>query len=388
MGADDGLRRRGRRDDDLDAFGNEGRGLGFQGSISARATATSGNDETTGTGTGARLGSFVGLNGSELTLAFTFTGDRDGFDPVSSAGVPASQTDLVLSCDHARGLGRDFPAFAEGLAVHDGNEGEREDDEVSGNREDIFVDAGDRIPDTVRLRLWVRAGPGYRWLEDLDGGRIEEEAISLSSDRLYQCAPTVAVSDDTDVIASEKATTDLALVVSHDESASPRTSLFTEHDSKPGTDDVGRDAEDVVNAVGAAVVHSFRPSAIGLSERRGQGAQPRPSAWAGAGPWARKPPRRRLATGRYCIAPPRRVWLGLGAALVSHPWPALRGTSAGPQHKGICRCVASSPPPPSPPSCRSRPWPRAPRSSWGPRITATWKTSPRAATSSTPRAAS
>ena len=48
-------------DRDVRTFGNEGRTLGFTGSISARATATDGNTDTADIGLGARVGRFGGL---------------------------------------------------------------------------------------------------------------------------------------------------------------------------------------------------------------------------------------------------------------------------------------------------------------------------------------
>ena len=46
-------------------FGNEGRELGFTGSVSARGTATDGNTDVATIGLGARFGFFDGVNGHE-----------------------------------------------------------------------------------------------------------------------------------------------------------------------------------------------------------------------------------------------------------------------------------------------------------------------------------
>jgi putative salt-induced outer membrane protein len=72
---------------------------------------------------------------------------------------------------------------------------------------------------------------------------------------LFQVSPTVAVSNDTDLITSDDATTatnDLALTVAVNETISLRTNLLTEYDSDPG-----EGFEEVDNTLGAAVVFNF-----------------------------------------------------------------------------------------------------------------------------------
>jgi len=247
-------------DRDLDPFGNEGRDLGFSGSIAARVTATSGNDETTDIGLAGRLNYFDGVNGAEVNLAFTFTEDRDFYDEDTMTTVAASETNLFFSTQYTRELTGDLYGFANGVAVYDDNDevllDPREDD-PEGNREDIFVGVGlgYRIANTDRFQWSVQAGPGYRARENFAGVRTEEVAASVSSDLLYQVSPTVAVTNDTDIITSDEATTatnDLALTVALNESLSLRTSLLTEYDSDPGGT-----AEEVDNTIGAAVVFNF-----------------------------------------------------------------------------------------------------------------------------------
>jgi putative salt-induced outer membrane protein len=114
---------------------------------------------------------------------------------------------------------------------------------------------GYRVANSERFQWTVQAGPGYRVREDFAGDRTKEVAASLSSDLLYQFSPTVAVSNDTDVIASDEVTTatnDLALTVAMSESLSLRTNLLTEYDSDPGMG-----VEEVDNTLGAAVVLNF-----------------------------------------------------------------------------------------------------------------------------------
>ena len=243
-------------DRDLDPFGNEGRELGFQGSFALRATATSGNSDTSTVGIGTRLGYFDGLNGNELNLAYTRSDDGNSGDDV--------EENLFFGYDYTRELGRDIYGFAQGVAIYDQTEtdpnGEDEDD--AAFRSDVFAGAGlgYRISNTDRFQWSVQAGAGYRWYEPYGGGRFEETALTTSSNVLYQVSPTVTITDDATVIASENntsVTNDLALAVALNESLSLRTSLLTEFNSEPGTNTDFSEREEVDNTLGVAVVYSF-----------------------------------------------------------------------------------------------------------------------------------
>ena len=60
------------RDRDLEQFGNNGRRLGAYGSLSARATATSDDDDDVADlGVGLRFGTYDGLNGYDLSLSLS-----------------------------------------------------------------------------------------------------------------------------------------------------------------------------------------------------------------------------------------------------------------------------------------------------------------------------
>lgn len=238
-------------DRDIERFGNEGRELGFQGSVSLRATATSGNSETRDLGLGAGFDYFDGLNGSSLAFVYTYSDDEDD-EP---------EENFYLSTDYTRELGRDFFGYARGVAIYDNTE---DPTEGSDNRSDIFVGvgAGYRIANSEQFQWSVQAGPGYRWYEPFGTeDRVEEVAASLSSNVLYQFSPGVSVTNDTDVIASDANTSvlnDLALNVGLSEALSLRTSLLTEYQSDPGffADGVTeRDSTD--NTLGVAVVYNF-----------------------------------------------------------------------------------------------------------------------------------
>ena len=260
-------------DRDIDRFGNEGRELGFQGSVALRATATSGNSESSDLGIAAGLDYFDGLNGTDLSFAYTYSDDGDdGDDP---------EENLYLSTSYTRELGRDIFGYARGVAIYDNNQldtGDDDDDTADSDfRSDIFVGVGlgYRIANSDRLQWSVQAGPGYRWYEPFgdddpttpgdETERVDQVAGSVTSNLLYQFTPTVFVTNDTDVISSEETTSvlnDLALNVALNESLSLRTSLLTEYQSDPGeslNEDTGlfEEAENYDNTLGVAVVYSF-----------------------------------------------------------------------------------------------------------------------------------
>ena len=114
---------------DIGRFGNEGRELGFQGSISLRATATSGNSDSQDLGLGVGLDYFDGLNGSSLSLAYTYSDDDDS-EP---------EENFYLSTDYTRELGRDFFGYARGVAIYDNTDDDAGD---SDYRSDVFVGVG------------------------------------------------------------------------------------------------------------------------------------------------------------------------------------------------------------------------------------------------------
>jgi putative salt-induced outer membrane protein len=260
-------------DRDIGRFGNEGRELGFQGSVAPRATATSGNSESSDLGIAAGLEYFDGLNGSDLSFAYTYSDDGDdGDDP---------EENLYISTSYTRELGRDIFGYARGVAIYDNNQldtgGDDNETGDSDYRSDIFVGVGlgYRIANSEQFQWSVQAGPGYRWYEPFgeddpttagdDTERVDEFAGSVTSNLLYQFTPTVFVTNDTDVIASDATTSvlnDLALNVALNESLSLRTSLLTEYQSDPGqsfNEDTGlfEEADNYDNTLGVAVVYSF-----------------------------------------------------------------------------------------------------------------------------------
>ncbi len=234
---------------DVEVFGNEGRALGFTGSISARGTATSGNTDSTDIGVGTQLGFFDGVNGHKLALSYVY-GEDD-------AGV-TTEDSLFATYDYTRDFSTNFFGFAKIQAQYDGEaeDGAFEDDAFVG------FGVGYRIFNSPDMQWSVQAGPGYRVanLSDPEGvfdtvTDFDEAALSLSSDYYTRISPTVFVTNDTDILSSESDTSvinELGLNVSMTDQLALRTSLLTEYH----TDPLG-DADDTDNTFGLSLVYTF-----------------------------------------------------------------------------------------------------------------------------------
>jgi putative salt-induced outer membrane protein len=223
---------------DVDAFGNEGRELGFVGSVSMRGTATQGNSDSIEIGLGARFGFFDGLNGNDISLAYTYSEDE---------GV-ATEDSLLMGYDYTRELGSNVFAFAKAVYAAD---------KFGPFEQDLFAAAGVgyRLINTRDMQWSVQAGPGYRVSDTAGGERIEEAALSVSSDYLTRFSDTLFLYNDTDVLASESdtyVTNEIGLNVSMTDTLALRTSLLTEYRSNP---EPGFETTD--NTLGVAVVYTF-----------------------------------------------------------------------------------------------------------------------------------
>ncbi|GAD56895.1 putative salt-induced outer membrane protein [Limimaricola cinnabarinus LL-001] len=95
---------------DTPTFGNEGRELGFTGSISARGTATSGNTDTSTIGLGARFGFFDGVNGHEVKLSYSYFDAEDDADDLNR---------LLAGYDYTRDFSDTFYGFGTAVVAYD-----------------------------------------------------------------------------------------------------------------------------------------------------------------------------------------------------------------------------------------------------------------------------
>ena len=225
---------------DLDRFGNEGRELGFDGSVSLRGTASSGNTDTVDLGFGANLGYFDGINGYGLQLNYTHSED-DG---------SVTEESLFYDLEYNRTFSPRFYGFAKVQGSVD---------EFSAYETDTFVGfgVGYRIYNTPDLQWSVQAGPGYR-VADINSplsSDINEAALSISSNYLNRLNETTFVTNDTDIVTSESDTVvlnELGLNVAMTNTLALRTSLATEYhtDPQPGFDDTD-------NTFGVSLVYTF-----------------------------------------------------------------------------------------------------------------------------------
>ncbi len=230
-------------DRDLGAFGNEGRQIGSYGSVSLRGTSTSNDGDTSSDlGVGLRWGTFDGVNGIDVTASFAY-GIENGEETENS---------LLAGIDYRRDFNDTLFAYAKADASFD-----KLSTTVGEYKQDVFVGAGlgYRIFNDADTQWSVQAGPGYRVAQVVGGGEVNEAAASLSSNFFKSLTDTTYITNDTDVIYSEFATTvtnELALNVAVSESLTLRTSYATNFNDQ--TDNAFSDAE---NTFGIAAVYNF-----------------------------------------------------------------------------------------------------------------------------------
>lgn len=228
---------------DVSRFGNEGRDVGTYGSVALRGTSTS-NDGATSSdfGVGLRYGTFDGVNGIDVTASYAY-GSENGVQ---------SENSLLAGIDYRRDFGDTIFAYAKADASFD-----KLSTTPGEYSQDIFVGAGIgyRIFNDADFQWSVQAGPGYRIAEVVGGGEVKEAAASLSSNVFNSLTDTTYITNDTDVIYSEFATTvtnELAVNVALTDTLSLRTSYATNFNDQ--TDSTFKDAE---NTFGVSVVYNF-----------------------------------------------------------------------------------------------------------------------------------
>ncbi|ARO15371.1 Salt-stress induced outer membrane protein [Ketogulonicigenium robustum] len=223
---------------DVDAFGNEGRPLGFTGSLAARANIASGNSDTKDVGLGANFGYFDGLNGHEFALSYAYSEDSDA----------AETNRLMLGYDYTRELNSSVYAYGKISYI---------DDKFGSYTKDTFagVGLGYRVFNDPAMQWSIAAGPGFRWAEDDNGDSYDEFAASISSDYLYRINATTLFTNDTDVIWSDTDTyvsNDMAISVAMTDTLSLRGSILTQYHTDPLE---GKKSTD--NTYGLAIVYSI-----------------------------------------------------------------------------------------------------------------------------------
>lgn len=228
---------------DIDAFGTEGREVGDYGSIALRFTSTSNDGDTSNDlGVGLRYGWFDGVNGIDTNASYAY-GEENG---------TITENTLLAGADYRRNLNDRIFAYAQtDLAI------DKQTTTVDEYTQDIFVGAGlgYRIFNSNETQWSVQAGPGYRLAEVVGGAEVSEVAASVSSNLFVSLTDSVYLTNDTDVIYSDFATTisnDLAVNVSLTDTLALRTSYATRFNDL--TDNSFSDGE---NTLGVAVVYNF-----------------------------------------------------------------------------------------------------------------------------------
>ncbi len=222
---------------DVDAFGNQGRPVGFDGAVALQAQSTSGNTDTTAIGIGSNLGYYDGTNGYDLQLSYQYA---------DTAGT-VTEDSLLYELEYTRDLGTAYYGFAKLQGTVEGF------DETSDNF--LGFGLGYKIYNSRDLQWTVDAGVGYR-VADLSGvDDLDEAAISVSSSYFNRINDVVSFSNDTDIISSDSDTVyynDLGLNVAMTETLAMRTSLVTEYHTNPTAGDEYTD-----NAIGVSLVYNF-----------------------------------------------------------------------------------------------------------------------------------
>ena len=218
--------------------GNDGRTLGFDGSIAMQANASSGNTDTTNIGIGADLGFYDGQNGYQLQLSYQYSEDEG----------TVSKDSWLYDLEYTRDFSPSYYGFAKlqgGL------------DSFPASTSDNFLGlgVGFNIYDSRDVQWSVQAGAGYR-VADLDSIEdLGEGAISLSSNYFNAINDQMFLTNDTDIITSESDTVvynDLGLNVSMTDALALRASVKTEYHTEPAA---GMDDTD--NTFGLSLVYSL-----------------------------------------------------------------------------------------------------------------------------------
>lgn len=226
---------------DIEQFGNEGRAVGYTGSLALQTSATSGNTDTSSIGVGANMGYYDGTNGYDVEFSYQRSENEGTVDEDS----------LLYEAQYSRDLGPSYYGFAKLQGTIDNTDFGGFD--TSDNY--LGLGLGYHVVQTSSVQWDVQAGLGYR-VADLDGiSDFNEPALSMSSAYYNQFSDTVAFSMDTDIVGSESDVVvfnDLGVNVSMTDTLALRTSLVTEYHTEPAA---GRDDTD--NKFGVSLVYNF-----------------------------------------------------------------------------------------------------------------------------------
>lgn len=233
---DDSLDKAAERD--LPTFGNTGRELGWTGSVSASANATSGNTDSVDVGAGARLGYYDGVNGHRLNFAMSYSENND----------VRTKNESFLSYDYTREFGSNLYGYGQLQGAYS---------EFGAYEEDLFggLGIGYRAVNSADTNWSIQTGPGFRKAKTAKGSTIEEFAWSLGSFFSTKLSDTASLYNDTNVLWSDAdvfTTNELGVNVAMTNTLALRTALTTKHHTQPAAG-----FEETDNALGVSLVYAF-----------------------------------------------------------------------------------------------------------------------------------
>lgn len=212
---------------------------GFSGSLSASGTFTDGNTESTDFALGGRIRYGAGLNNVSLGVVYFF-GENDD---------ETNENNLYLTLDYNRYITDQFYVFALGLYEYD---------EFASIEHDAFLGFGPgyRIINRPDLAWRVQAGPGIRYIKELESKDEETEVAGIASSRFfYQVNENVFFTNDTDILFSDVNTNvinDAGVNFKVTDALATRLSLVTDYNSDPAPG-----FEHTDNKVQFSVVYGF-----------------------------------------------------------------------------------------------------------------------------------
>jgi putative salt-induced outer membrane protein len=233
---------------DQPTFGNNGRTVGTYGSVALRGSISNSNigDDVTTLGIGANYGFYDGKNGSELNLSYAYA---------TTNGVE-EKNNLAASYDYTRDLNDRLFGYANMNLKFD-NLASTAVDPTMAYQRDAFVGfgLGYRLVDNGNTTVAVKAGPGYRFLEDGNGLKTSGAAYSVEADLFQRFSETVFLSNALTLVGSEtdtSVTNELALNVALSNALALRTSYIIDFNGA----DIGSMTK-TDDTFGVSVVYNF-----------------------------------------------------------------------------------------------------------------------------------
>lgn len=222
------------------------REVGTYGSAALRAISSNSADATvddvTTVGLGVQFGNYDGRFGNEVNLSYTY----------AETNGDVSKNTLAMTYGFTMDMSPRLFAFANADVKFD-----QLAELASQTRRDGYIGGGlgYRVIDNADLTFDVKAGPGYRYIENGAGGSVNEAAYSVGASYNQQLTDGVALYDDLALIGSDSDTTitnEIGVSVAMSDKLSLRTSYRSEF---RGPDFNGLDNTE--NTTGIAVVYSF-----------------------------------------------------------------------------------------------------------------------------------